>query len=119
LIWKRGEAPAQSSFVTLNSADSCVTCASVRPAGSGSVTPLKSSAVSVFDVFETSVATPSVMVAAPNVVVPSAASAGALKTSESAARAASRSFLIGLCPPVVVDDGRTVSASRVLEGKLT
>ena len=55
--------------MTLNSAESCVTCASVSPAGSGSVTPLKSLfGVFATDVSETSFAMPPSIVAPPKVV---------------------------------------------------
>ena len=94
LTWNRGEPAPQSSSVTLNSADSSVIWPNVRPVGTGTVTPLKSSVVEALPVFATSVATPSVTVAPPNVVEPSAANAGAVAASANAATAASRNFLM-------------------------
>ena len=70
----------------------------VRPVGTGTVTPLKSSVVEVLPVFATRVAVPSLTVVPPNVVEPSAANAGAVVARESAAIAATRNFLMMISP---------------------
>src|SRR5215207_9609913 len=77
VIWKRGEPPPQLSSVTLNSALSVVSVASVAPLGTGKLIAPKSFAALVSEKSETSCTLFPCNCAVPDNVKPSAANAGA------------------------------------------